>query len=253
MDHRGDADPAPAQRADGLPHRPTLRVRVVIPALNEAAGIAGTIARVHAESRPDVDLDCVVVDGGSTDGTVDAASACGARAIRSARGRAVQCNAGAADAGVDVLLFLHADTLLPVGWLSAILLAFENGACWGRFDVELDDRSALLRVVGFMMNLRSRLTGIGTGDQALFFSAKAWRQGGEFAAIPLMEDVEICRRMKRKVGAPACLRQRVVVSARRWRVHGPVRTIVLMWWIRWLYFVGVSPATLHRYYYGAKR
>ncbi len=192
----------------------------------------------------------LVVDGGSRDTTVRIARAAGAIVVCAARGRANQMNAGAAAAGdAEVLLFVHADTRLPSGWRASIEQAVGAGARWGRFDVRLDSARATLRIVGAMMNLRSRLTGICTGDQALFVRADAWARCGGFAPMPLMEDVELSGRYRRAEGRPAALRERVLVSARRWERRGVLRTIALMWLLRAMYFAGASTRTLHRLYY----
>ncbi len=249
-----ESPPTPRDAAAARP-----RVRVVVPALDEAAAIAAALEPVLAAGAG---VECVVVDGGSTDGTRDVARAAGAIVIEAPRGRASQMNAGAAhaigsrpaqpsDGGPDVMLFLHADTRLPEGWRDAVERALAQGAAWGRFDVVLDDPSPVLALVSAMMNLRSRITGICTGDQAIFVGARAWADCGGYAAIPLMEDVELSRRLKRIAGAPACVRPRVRVSARRWRRHGVLRTIVLMWWLRLRYALGDSPQRLHAAYHGA--
>lgn len=226
------------------------RISVIVPALNEERRIADCL-RLPLKTAFEV----IVVDGGSTDATAAVASLAGATVIQSARGRAAQMNAGAALASGDVLLFLHADVHLPVGWAEAVLDAGRlsgqpSGRRWGRFDVALDSSRASLRMVGFMMNWRSRLSGIATGDQAIFVSRELWRLSGGYAPIALMEDIEFCRRLKRVGGAPACLRQPVKVSARRWLDRGVTRTIVNMWWLRTLYFLGATPQSLHARYYG---
>jgi rSAM/selenodomain-associated transferase 2 len=222
--------------------RPSLSI--VVPALDEAAAIAATVARAlrHAE-------EVVVVDGGSRDDTRALAQAAGALAIDAPRGRATQMNAGAARAGCDVLLFLHADCRLPEGAGEAVRAAIAGGRRWGRFDVRLDPPRAALAVIGGAMNLRSRISGIATGDQAIFVARDLFDALGGFAPIPLMEDVEFTDRLRR-VAPPACLRMRVDVSARRWERHGIVRTVLLMWALRAAYALGVSPARLHRVYYG---
>lgn len=219
---------------------------IVIPALDERAQIADVVA--HALALAD---EVIVVDGGSGDGTPQIASRAGARVIQGPRGRAHQMNAGAAAARGRWLLFLHADCRLPERARTAIASAAERGARWGRFDVALDAPGALLAVVGAAMNWRSRLSGICTGDQAIFVSRELWRASGGFAAIPLMEDIELSARL-RAVAPPANLRDRVRVSARRWQRDGAIRTIVSMWWYRALYFFGASPAWLHRQYYGRR-
>jgi rSAM/selenodomain-associated transferase 2 len=221
-------------------------VSAVIPALDEAATIARAVAaaRVHADQ-------VVVVDGGSRDATAALAAEAGALVLRAPRGRASQMNAGAACATGDVLLFLHADCRLPAQAGRALRDAVAGGARWGRFDVELDSSRRALAVVGAAMNLRSRLTGIATGDQAIFVDRALWDALGGYAPIPLMEDVELCARARR-VARCACLRERVTVSARRWETRGVARTVVEMWAWRAAYALGVSPTTLHRLYYGRR-
>ena len=156
-------------------------------------------------------------------------------------------NAGAARAAGDVLLFLHADTVLPDNADALIAAAIAGGAVWGRFDVAIAGRHPLLPVVALLMNHRSRLTGIATGDQAIFVKCEAFEKVGGFADIPLMEDITLSAALKR-LGRPACIRQRVSTSGRRWERNGVVRTIVLMWWLRAQYFFGADPAHLARRY-----
>jgi rSAM/selenodomain-associated transferase 2 len=223
---------------------PVLRLSIVVPALDEAASISDAVRDALAQAD-----EAIVVDGGSRDGTGVLAAAAGARVLQAPRGRASQMNAGAAVAQGDVLLFLHADCRLPAGAGDAVRAAV--GARWGRFDVRLDSPRASLAVVGAMMNLRSRLSGIATGDQALFIDRALWEALGGYAPIPLMEDVELCTRLRR-VARCACLRERVTVSARRWETRGIVRTVVAMWAWRAAYALGVSPARLHRRYYGRR-
>ncbi len=225
-----------------------LRVVAIVPALDEENSIRACLEPLTGEGA-----EVVVVDGGSVDATARIARESGARVVEAPRGRASQMNAGAARAGeADVLVFVHADTRLPRGWRSAVERAVHEGARWGRFDVRLNSPRATLRVVGAMMNLRSRLTGICTGDQALFARADAWRRAGGYAPIRLMEDIELSRRFKRSEGRPAALRLRVLVSARRWERMGVLRTTALMWLLRALYFFGASPDTIHRLYYGKR-
>jgi len=169
------------------------------------------------------------------------------RVLTSARGRAVQMNAGAHVARGEVLLFLHADTRLPFHADRLVQDALQGGRVWGRFDVQIDGRHPLLRVVACMMNVRSRATGICTGDQALFVAKETFEQAGGYAVIDLMEDVELSRRLRR-ASHPVCLRARVRTSARRWERYGVLRTIGLMMWLRLRYFLGASPARLARIY-----
>ncbi len=222
---------------------------VVVPTLNEAAGIQTCLLalaplRGHPQGQGH---EVIVVDGGSADATAALAAPLVDQVIVGPRGRAAQMNAGAAVAHGDVLLFLHADTQLPPDAAALITQALQTGARWGRFDVQIEGRSPLLPLVGAMMNWRSRWTGIATGDQALFVDAALFRQLRGFAAQPLMEDIELSRRL-RAVAAPACLRQRVRTSGRRWDERGALRTIARMWWLRWRYWRGASPETLAQAY-----
>jgi rSAM/selenodomain-associated transferase 2 len=221
---------------------------IVIPALDEAANLARVLPTLVAREPA---AEVLVVDGGSADDSRAAvARVPSVRWLSGPRGRARQMNAGARAARGDVLLFLHADTVLPDGAGAAILAALTDpGAAGGRFDVRLDSRRPLLALVGWLMNRRSRLTGICTGDQGIFVRRTVFEALGGYPDIPLMEDVELTRRLKRH-GRLVALPLRVVTSARKWEREGVVRTIVLMWGLRLLYALGVSPARLHRCYYG---
>lgn len=221
-----------------------MRLSVIVPALNEQDQIESTLRLARQNGAAEI----VVVDGGSQDLTVELASPLADRVVTSPRGRSTQMNAGARAASGDVLLFLHADTSLPDGFAPAIERALADPAVvGGRFDVFLSPPSPLLSLVARLMNTRSRLSGIATGDQAIFVRAGVFTRLGGFAEIPLMEDIDFCRRLKRE-GRIACLRERVTTSSRRWREHGPLRTILRMWTLRLLYFVGVPPARLRRAY-----
>jgi len=188
-----------------------------------------------------------VVDGGSGDATVALATPLADRVVHAPRGRARQMNAGAAAARGALLLFLHADTCLPERADQLVGVALGSAADWGRFDVVIAGRSRLLPVVATLMNWRSRYTGIATGDQALFVRRAAFEQVGGFPDQPLMEDIELSRRLRGR-GRPACLRARVVTSGRRWDERGAWRTIFLMWRLRWLYWRGVPPQRLVQAY-----
>ncbi len=224
---------------------------IVIPVLDEAAMIAQALRRLQPLRARGAEV--IVVDGGSRDATLELARPLTDQVAVAPRGRASQMNAGAALAQGDPLLFLHADTILPDDADGRIAAALANGACWGRFDVRIDGRQPLLAVVAWSMNLRSRLTGIATGDQAMFVRRDAFADAGTFADIPLMEDIALSRALKR-LGRPACLRARVVTSDRRWRQRGVLRTILLMWRLRLAYFLGADPAELAvRYGYRPQR
>jgi rSAM/selenodomain-associated transferase 2 len=227
---------------------PTLAI--VIPVLDEGATIADALSALAPYRERGTEV--VVVDGGSRDATVEAARPLADRVLAAPRGRGSQMNAGAAAARADVLLFLHADTRLPPDADRIIFLALEQpNRVWGRFDVTIAGRSRLLRTVAATMNLRSRLTGIATGDQAMFVTREAFAQAGGFPDLPLMEDIVLSRRLKR-IGRPACLAARVTTSGRRWDRDGAVRTIVTMWRLRLAFFLGAEPAQLaRRYGYGA--
>lgn len=224
------------------------RLSIIVPALDEAEGIVACLAAL-APLR-DRGAEVIVVDGGSADGTAALAAPLSDRVLVAPRGRATQMNAGARAAGGEVLLFLHADTRLPAEADRLVLDGLERSGCaWGRFDVAIAGRARLLPVVAALMNARSRLTGIATGDQAIFVRRDAFGRAGGFPPIALMEDVAFSRAMRR-IGAPLCLRKRAVTSGRRWESQGTVRTILTMWRLRLAYFLGADPARLARRYDG---
>jgi rSAM/selenodomain-associated transferase 2 len=218
---------------------------IIIPVLDEAAGIEGCLAPLQALRARGVEV--LVVDGGSRDRTRELAAPHCERVLEAPRGRARQLNAGAREAGGEALVFLHADTLLPERADAAVAQALERGARWGRFDVTISGSDRLLAIVSAMMNARSRLTGIATGDQAIFVRRADFRAAGGYPEIPLMEDVALSKSLK-SIGRPACLRERVVTSGRRWERDGTVRTIVLMWRLRLAYAMGADPHRLARRY-----
>ncbi|HEX6411757.1 MAG TPA: TIGR04283 family arsenosugar biosynthesis glycosyltransferase [Burkholderiales bacterium] len=185
----------------------------------------------------------IVADGGSSDGTVELAAPLCDQVVSAPRGRALQMNAGARPARGDALLFLHADSFLPARADELVFGALQDRV-WGRFDVVIEGRAPLLGLIGFAMNVRSRLSGIATGDQALFVRREAFPG---FAEIALMEDIEFSKRMKR-LGRPACLRAKVRTSGRRWEARGVLRTVGLMWRLRLAYFLGAHPDDLARRY-----
>ena len=239
-------DDSVAQSARG-PSIPMARISVVVPALNERDGIVDAL---RSARQPGV-CEIVVVDGGSRDDTRRRAETEADRVLSSIRGRASQMNVGAAGTTGDVLLFLHADTRLPAGFASAVQRAIGAGAVGGRFDVVLDGSHWFLPVVARLMNVRSRVTGISTGDQAIFVRRDVFERIGGFAPLPLMEDVELTSRLRRQ-GHVAALHERVTTSARRWEENGVARTILLMWTLRLAYACGVSPERLARVYRRAR-
>ncbi len=223
-----------------------MRLSIIVPVLDEAGGIAAALdalAGLRAAGH-----EVIVVDGGSTDRTRDFAAPRADRVASAPRGRASQMNAGARFANGDVLLFLHADTRLPPRADRAVLDGLAGSGCaWGRFDVRIDARHTLLRVVAACMNARSRWTGIATGDQAIFVRRDAFAAAGGFPPVALMEDIALSAALKR-VSPPLCLRDRALTSGRRWESRGVVRTILLMWWLRLRYFLGASPERLAERY-----
>lgn len=223
-----------------------MKLSIIIPALNEADQIVTTLTALAPLRARGVEV--IVADGGSTDRTIELATPLADQVISVPRGRATQMNHGARHANGEVLLFLHADTRLPPDGDRLVLdVIAETPAKWGRFDVEIQGASPLLKLVAAMMNLRSRVTGIATGDQAIFVQRALFETIGGFPAQPLMEDIEFSRRVKRR-STPACLRARVTTSGRRWENNGVWRTVVLMWWLRLQYFMGVPAERLARHY-----
>ena len=220
---------------------------IIIPVLNEANGISACLQALQPLAQRGVHI--IVADGGSTDGTAQLAATelknfPHALVIQAPRGRAQQMNAGAAQAGGGVLLFLHADTLLPPAADQCIAQALASRArAWGRFDVRIDGSSPILRVVAVLMNLRSRWSGMATGDQAIFMTRAAFDAAGGFPVQPLMEDIEISKRLG-KLSRPACLHEKVTTSGRRWETRGVWKTIFLMWRLRFAYGCGAAPERL---------
>jgi rSAM/selenodomain-associated transferase 2 len=225
---------------------PPLKLSVIVPALNEAVLIESSLAALQTLRAAGTEV--ILVDGGSADATVQLASPLVDRAIVAERGRARQMNAGAQIASGDVFVFLHADTRLPEAADTAIQNALCNSSTvWGRFDVHIDGSSVMLTVVAAMMNWRSRLTGIATGDQAIFVRRADFLAVNGFPSQNLMEDIEISRRLLRR-SAPLCLSQRVTTSGRRWRQGGVWRTIFMMWGLRLKYWLGTPADKLWEQY-----
>ena len=223
-----------------------LRLSVVIPALNEATGIQAALQALSPLVARGAQI--IVANGASTDSTATRALAAGAQVVHAPRGRARQMNAGAHQASGELLLFLHADTRLPPDADRLIQEALASGPqVWGRFDVRIEGRPRMLRVIAAFMNRRSRWTGIATGDQALFMTRAAFDAVGGFPAQPLMEDIEMSARLL-NLSRPACLRARVVTSGRRWETRGVWRTVLLMWRLRLAYWRGAAPEHLAELY-----
>lgn len=244
------AQPAAAASSAALPAIP-LWLSIIIPVVDEAALLPRTLQRLAPLRRSGAEI--IVVDGGSRDASVRAAMALADRVMIAPRGRASQMNAGASAARGQVLLFLHADSVLPpqaehliresfVGWRHA----------WGHFNVRIAGRHPLLPVVAALTNLRSRLSGIATGDQGMFVLASAFRALGGFPQVALMEDVTLSKRLKR-FSQPACLRARILTSGRRWESNGVLRTMVMTWGLRLAHTLGADPALLAERYERMRR
>jgi rSAM/selenodomain-associated transferase 2/rSAM/selenodomain-associated transferase 1 len=225
-----------------------MKLSIVVPVVDEAEQIRKGLAQLQPFRAAGHEL--IVVDGGSRDGTFEAAVALADRVLQAPRGRAVQMNVGASVATGNVLLFLHADCRLPPSADVAIAGALARGRAWGRFDVTLDGDSRALPMVAWFMNARSAATGICTGDQAMFVERAMFDAIGGFPALPLMEDIALSRTLKRFAGPPARLSERIVASGRRWNADGAWRTILSMWALRWAYWRGATARDLARRYYG---
>jgi rSAM/selenodomain-associated transferase 2 len=226
-----------------------VKLSIIVPVLDEAGGIAAALDGLTDLRARGAEV--IVVDGGSRDGTAERARPGADRVLSAPRGRASQMNAGAAAASGNALLFLHADTRLPAEADRIVDDGLQrSGRSWGRFDVVIAGRSPLLRIIAWFMGVRSRLTGIATGDQAIFVRRDAFQAAGGYPTIALMEDIALCKALKR-ISPPLCLRERVVTSGRRWEEHGIVRTMLLMWSLRLSFYFGADPKTLaRRYGYG---
>ena len=219
---------------------------IIVPVLDEAPGIAAALEALAPMRGAGASV--IVVDGGSRDATRALAAPLADRVIEAPRGRASQMNAGARECGGDVLVFLHADSVLPPNALDAIGAGLKRTARdWGRFDVAIAGADPLLALVALLMNARSRLTGVATGDQAIFVRREAFDAIGGFPEIPLMEDVAISKKLLGRT-RPLALEDRVVTSGRRWERHGTMRTIFLMWRLRMAYALGADPRRLARRY-----
>lgn len=227
-----------------------MKISIVIPAFDEAASVGARLAALAPHRMQGVEV--ILADGGSGDGTRECAGPLCDRVIVAPRGRASQMNAGAAVASGDILLFLHIDTSLPSDALTQIGAGLaKTGRAWGRFDVRILGAHPFLPVVAALMNLRSRATGVATGDQAMFVDSATFRRLGGFPAVALMEDIALSKALKR-VSPPVCLRARVSTSGRRWDRNGFWRTIFLMWRLRLAYCLGANPADLARAYGDAR-
>lgn len=228
-----------------------MNISVITPVLDEQSQVSAYLDSIRPLRGDGVEF--IVVDGGSRDRTRELLKDQVDRVLDCSRGRALQMNLGAGAATGEYLLFLHVDTGLPEDICEVFAEVLRERPAWGRFDVRLSRRCISHRVIGRMMNWRSRLSGIATGDQAIFVCRALFLQCGGYAEIELMEDIELCRRLRTIAGSPLCLYQQVVTSSRRWDSAGTLRTILLMWRLRLLYWFGVPAARLARIYYPDRR
>jgi rSAM/selenodomain-associated transferase 2 len=246
------ASPGDQTRSSKPPN--PVQISIIVPMLNEADQLSGLCSHLNALKDSACDTyqqshcDIIVVDGGSHDGSETQMGEAGFTVICSERGRAKQMNAGAARASGELLVFLHADSQLPAQGLMALQnIVSTADDVWGRFDISLQGQSCMLPIISWFMNRRSRLSGIATGDQAMFISRSLFEKVGGFANQPLMEDIELSSRL-RKLMPPRCLADKVLSAGRRWDERGAWSTIVLMWRLRWQYWRGVSPEQLAERY-----
>ena len=219
---------------------------IIIPVLNEESQIESVLQPLQPLRQRGWTI--VVVDGGSVDDTVEKAKPLSTKVITSLPGRATQMNAGAKEASGEVLLFLHADTVLPEQFESEMASFVSSDKQWGRFDVRLSGNQLMFYVIAWFINTRSRLTQVSTGDQGLFFKRQFFHQLNGYAELPLMEDVELCKR-SRVLSEPFFSACKVVTSSRKWETNGTWKTIWLMWCLRYAYYKGADPKELHRKYY----
>ena len=213
---------------------------IIIPTLNEEKTIEPCLSALQPLRN---NCEIIIVDGGSIDNTRVIARSLADKVVSSDKGRARQMNNGARYASGNVLIFLHADTSLPKNALQLIQQKLNSSRKWGRFDIQLSGKHFMLKVIAQMMNWRSRLTGIATGDQVIFVTRLAFEKAGQYPEINLMEDIAICKALK-KISPPICLKAKVISSGRRWERYGIYKTILLMWNIRLRYFFGADPQTL---------
>ncbi|WP_163834433.1 TIGR04283 family arsenosugar biosynthesis glycosyltransferase [Spartinivicinus ruber] len=225
-----------------------MKCSIIIPTLNESDNIVASLTPLQVLRQ--IGHEVIIVDGESVDNTVLLAEPFVDQVLSTKPGRAKQMQLGADKATGDVLLFLHVDTQLPENAVQLILQGFKqsHGCKWGRFDVVLSGKHWLLTLTAKLMTWRSRLTGIATGDQVIFVKRGCFDQVGGYQLMPLMEDIDLCKRLK-KISKPLCITNPVVTSSRRWEQQGIIRTILLMWSLRLAFFLGVSPKRLVAIYY----
>ena len=221
-----------------------MSVSIIIPVLNEEQSICATLERLQVFRQQGCEV--IVVDAGSVDNTDVIAAALSDQLITSGKGRALQMNLGASHAQHDILWFLHADTLVPENAIDIIETSLTDRG-WGRFNVKLSGAHGMFRIIELMMNIRSCITAIATGDQGIFVKHTLFSRLGGYPEIPLMEDIALSKKLK-QVSRPVCIKDNLVTSSRRWEEKGIMKTVLLMWKLRFLYFIGVSADDLARQY-----
>jgi rSAM/selenodomain-associated transferase 2 len=223
------------------------KISIIIPSLNEEKCISETLASLQQARIAGHEV--ILSDGGSIDHTIDIAQPLVDVVVTAQAGRALQMNHGAAQASGDILWFIHADSIVPLDADTYIIDSFTySDNVWGRFDIRLSGAQRIFRLIEFMINLRSRITGIATGDQGIFMLRYAFDQVGGFAEIPLMEDIAISNKLKR-IKAPVYINKKITTSSRRWEQNGIIKTILLMWWLRLAFYFGISPRHLAKIYH----
>ena len=224
-----------------------MKFSIIIPVLNDNLSLSHLLPVIHPLVNSSVEV--IVVDGGSgPELSIDTEQWPGIVVTHSAPGRAIQMNQGARIAKGDMLWFLHADTSFAMPCYQYLEAIKGSKSDWGRFNIRLSGKALIFRLISFCINCRSRLTGVSSGDQGIFIDKDLFDSINGFANIPLMEDIELCKRLKR-LSKPVALKQTLITSSRRWEKNGVIKTILLMWKIRLLYFFGTDPDKLHQLYY----
>jgi len=222
-----------------------MRIAVIIPVLNESLSIQSTLNPLQFWRKRGHQI--ILVDAESTDDTVQKANGLVDKVLTSSKGRAVQMNMGAEQVDADILLFLHADTVIDEAADQLILTALSTGHSWGRFNIAFNSGKPVFKIIAFMMNIRSCLSSIATGDQAIFVEKELFEQVGRYPLQPIMEDIQLSISLK-KHSRGFCLKQKVITSCRRWQQNGILKTIILMWFLRLAYFIGVPASKLKSWY-----
>jgi rSAM/selenodomain-associated transferase 2 len=223
-----------------------MKLSIIIPTLNEGENILPTLTCLDQLEKHTIEI--ILVDGGSQDNTLEISRPYVDTILTSGKGRARQMNLGAKHASGHILWFLHADSLIPDNADQLIINNLQQTHyAWGRFNIQLSGSKWVFRIIERFINTRSRLTSIATGDQGIFVLRKEFEKINGYADIPLMEDIELSKQLK-KISSPACLKQTIMTSSRRWESNGIIKTVMLMWYLRFAYFTGTPAAKLAQLY-----